>query len=369
MTPTPTKIGIIGAGNISGIYLENGKVFEALDIVALADIDMDRARARAAEYGVPKACTVEELLADPEIQIVINLTIPDAHGPVALAALEAGKSVYNEKPLAVSREDARKMLALAQARGLRVGCAPDTFLGGGIQTCRKLIDDGWIGVPVAATAFMMSHGPESWHPNPGFFYQPGAGPMFDMGPYYLTALVALIGPVARVTGSARITFPERTITNQWNYGEKIPVNTPTHVAGIMDFASGAVGTIITSFDVWSANLPRIEIYGSEGTLSVPDPNTFGGPVLVRRMGASAWNEVPLTHGFTKNSRGLGVADMATAMRSGRPHRASGELAYHVLDLMHAFHEASREGRHVEITSGCPRPAPLPLGLGERAVDA
>jgi predicted dehydrogenase len=364
-----TNIGIIGAGNISAIYLENGKVFDALNITAVADIDMDRARARAAEYGVPKACTVEELLADPAIQIVINLTIPDAHGPVALAALEAGKSVYNEKPLAVSREDARKMLEIAQAKGLRVGCAPDTFLGAGLQTCRKLIDDGWIGVPIAATAFMMSHGPESWHPNPAFFYQPGAGPMFDMGPYYLTAFVSLLGPVARVTGSARASFPERTITNQWNYGEKIPVNTPTHVAGIMDFASGAVATIITSFDVWGANLPRIEIYGSEGTLSAPDPNTFGGPVRVRRMGASEWSEVPLTHGFAKNSRGLGVADMAAAMRSGRPHRASGELAFHVLDLMHAFHDASREGRHVEVASGCPRPAPLPLGLGERAVDA
>lgn len=364
-----TPVGIIGVGNISGIYLENSKVFDAFDVVAVADIDMDRARARAAEYGVPKVCTVDELLADEQIQIVINLTIPDAHGPVALRVLEAGKSVYNEKPLAVSREDARTMLELAKARGLRVGCAPDTFLGAGLQTCRKLIDDGWIGVPVAATAFMMGHGPESWHPNPTFFYQPGAGPMFDMGPYYLTALVSLLGPVARVTGSARISFPERTITNQWNYGDTITVNTPTHVAGILDFAAGAVGTIITSFDVWSANLPRIEIYGSEGTLSVPDPNTFGGPVKVRRMGASEWSDIPLTHGFAKNSRGLGVADMAAAIQSGRPHRASGELAFHVLDLMHAFHDASREGRHVELASACPRPAALPLGLGERAVDA
>jgi predicted dehydrogenase len=366
---TVTPVGIIGVGNISGIYLENGKHFQPFDVVAVADIDMERARARAAEYGVPKAYTVDELLADPQIQIVINLTIPDAHGPVALQVLEAGKSVYNEKPLAVKREDARRMLELARSKGVRVGCAPDTFLGGGLQTCRKLIDDGWIGVPIAATAFMMGHGPEGWHPNPAFFYQPGAGPMFDMGPYYLTALVALLGPVARVTGSARISFPERTITNQWNYGDKIQVNTATHVAGLMDFASGAVGTIITSFDVWGANLPRIEIYGSEGTLSVPDPNTFGGPVLVRRMGASEWSEVPLSHGFAKNSRGLGVADMAQAIQSGRPHRASGELAYHVLDLMHAFHDASREGRHIDITSGIERPAPLPLGLGDRAVDA
>lgn len=368
MAIVPAKIGIIGCGNISGIYLENGKVFDAIDIAAVADIDLDRAHARAAQYAIPKACGVEELLADPEIEIVINLTTPDAHGPVALSVLNAGKSVYNEKPLAVTREDARAMLDLAAAKGLRVGCAPDTFLGGGLQTCRKLIDDGWIGEPIGATAFMMSHGPESWHPNPTFFYQPGAGPMFDMGPYYLTALTMLLGPVKRVTGSARISFAERTITNEFNYGDKIQVNTPTHVTGVLDFAAGPVATIITSFDVWSAQLPRIEIYGSHGSLSVPDPNTFDGPVLLRRGGAREWTPVPLSHGFTRNSRGLGVADMATAIRSGRPHRASGELAYHVLDLMHSIHDASREGRHIEMQSTMTRPAPLPLGLGERGVE-
>jgi predicted dehydrogenase len=216
---------------------------------------------------------------------------------------------------------------------------------------------------------MLSHGPESWHPNPTFFYQPGAGPMFDMGPYYLTALVSLLGPVKRVTGSAQISFPQRTITNQYNYGDTIEVNTATHIAGIMDFAGGAVGTILTSFDVWSHNMPRIEIYGSEGTLSVPDPNTFGGPVRVRRYDSDEWRDIPLSHGFSKNSRGLGVAEIAYALRSGRKHRASGELAYHVLDLMHAFHDASREGKHIEIASTCERPAPLPMGLSDRALDA
>ncbi|MDZ4717108.1 MAG: Gfo/Idh/MocA family oxidoreductase [Roseiflexaceae bacterium] len=368
MAAISTKIGIIGCGNISGIYLENGKVFDAIDIVAVADIDMDRAIARAAEYGVPRACSVAELLADPEIQIVINLTIPAAHAEVAMQVVAAGKSVYNEKPLSVTREDGKKLLALAKEKGVRVGCAPDTFLGGGIQTCRKLIDDGWIGRPVAAVAFMPSHGPESWHPNPSFFYQVGGGPMFDMGPYYLTTLVNLIGPVKRVTGSAQISFAERTVTNQYNYGDKIPVDTATHIAGVMDFEGGAVGTIITSFDMWAANLPRIEIYGSEGSLSVPDPNTFGGPVKLRRAGASEWSDVAISHGFTKNSRGLGVADMATAIRTGRPHRVSGELAYHVLDLMHAFHDASREGRHIQIESTCARPAALPLGLGDRGVE-
>jgi predicted dehydrogenase len=363
-----TEIGVVGCGNICGIYLEAGRVFDILEIVACADLLPERASAKAAEYHIPKACSVEELLADPEIEIVVNLTIPRAHAEVALAALQAGKSVHNEKPLAVSREDGLQLLKLGRERGLRVGCAPDTFLGGGLQTCRKLIDDGWIGEPVAATAFMLCHGHESWHPDPDFYYQPGGGPMFDMGPYYLTALVHLMGPVRRVTGSAQITFPERLITSQPKHGTKIKVNVPTHVAGIMDFANGAVGTIVTSFDVWAAQVPRIEIYGTEGSLSVPDPNGFGGPVLVRRAGASDWSEVPLTHGYAKNSRGIGVADMAYALRSGRPQRANGDMAYHVLDIMHAFHDASREGRHVELSSTCTRPAPLPLGLREGTLD-
>jgi predicted dehydrogenase len=363
-----TKIGIVGCGNISGIYFEAGRVFDILEIVACADLLPERASAKAAEFHVPKACSVQELLADPGIEIVVNLTIPRAHAEVALAALQAGKSVHNEKPLAVSREDGMQLLKLARERGLRVGCAPDTFLGGGLQTCRKLIDDGWIGEPVAATAFMLCHGHESWHPDPDFYYQPGGGPMFDMGPYYLTALVHLMGPVRRVTGSAQINFPERLITSQPKRGTKIVVNVPTHVAGIMDFVNGAVGTIVTSFDVWAAQVPCIEIYGTEGSLSVPDPNGFGGPVLVRRAGASDWSEVPLTHGYANNSRGIGVADMAYALRSGRPQRANGDMAYHVLDIMHAFHDASREGRRVELSSTCTRPAPLPLGLREGTLD-
>jgi predicted dehydrogenase len=369
MTNSRTRIGIIGCGNISPIYLQAGKRFEILEVVACADIDLERAKARAAEFDIPKACSVEELLADPDIDIVVNLTIPKAHGPVGLTVLQAGKSVYNEKPLAALREEAQPLLTTAGERGLRVGGAPDTFLGGGLQTCRKLIDDGVIGEPVAATAFMMGHGHESWHPDPEFYYQVGGGPMFDMGPYYLTALINLLGPVRRVTGSTRISFPERTITSQPKYGTKIAVKTPTHIAGVLDFASGAIGTIITSFDVWGHHAPIIEIYGSEGTLSVPDPNTFGGVVRVRKAREQEWVEVPLTHGYTQNSRGLGVADMAYALRSGRQHRANGELAYHVLDIMHAIHDASREGRHVELTSTCERPAPLPVGLREGTLDS
>ena len=368
MVVPAVKVGVVGCGVISGIYLQNARSLEILDVVACADLIRARAQARATEYGVPKAVSVEELLNDPEIEIVLNLTVPNAHYQVAMAALEAGKSVYNEKPLAIHREEAQRMLSLATRKGLRVGCAPDTFLGAGIQTCRKLTDDGAIGEPVAATAFFANHGPEGWHPDPDFYYQPGAGPMFDMGPYYLTALVNLIGPIRRLTGSTRITFPERTITSQPKQGNKIAVNTPTHLAGVLDFANGAIGTIITSFDVWAAELPRIEVYGSEGTLSVPDPNTFGGPVRLRKAGDKEWTEVPLTHGFAKNSRGIGLAEMAYAIRSGRPHRASGELAYHVLDVMHAVHDASREGRHIELTSQCQRPAPLPVPRYESTLE-
>lgn len=362
------KVGIVGCGNISGIYFKAGQTFEILDIVACADLIPERAKVAAEKYNIPKACTTEELLADPEIEIVVNLTIPKAHAEVCLAALEAGKHVHVEKPLAVTREDGKKILEKAKEKGLRVGSAPDTFLGGGLQTCRKLIDDGWIGEPVAATAFMLCHGHESWHPDPEFYYKVGGGPMFDMGPYYLTALVSLIGPVKRVTGSTRITFPERTITSQPKFGTKITVDVPTHVAGVMEFANGAIGTIVTSFDVWSTTLPRIEIYGTEGTMIVPDPNGFGGPVMVRRMGATEWSQVPLTHGYAENSRGIGAADMAYAIQSGRKHRANGEMAYHVLDIMHGFHDASDSGKHYELQSTCERPAPLPLGLPGHALD-
>jgi len=362
----PAKVGIIGCGAISGIYFQAGRTFEMLDIVACADLIRERAEAKAKEFGC-KAITVEELLADPEIEIVLNLTIPNAHASIAQAAVEAGKSVHNEKPLTITREEGRKLLATAKEKGVRVGCAPDTFMGAGIQTCRKLIDDGVIGEPIAATAFMMCHGHEGWHPDPEFYYKVGGGPMFDMGPYYLTALVNLIGPVKRVSGSTRITFPERVIGSEPKKGQVIKVDVPTHVAGLMEFANGAIGTIITSFDVWAAELPRIEIYGTKGTLSVPDPNGFGGPVRVF-LPQEGWKEVSLTHGYEENSRGIGVADMAYALRSGRKHRASGELAYHVLDIMHAFHDASDQGKRVDLESTCERPAALPVGLKPGTLD-
>ena len=358
MTADPVQVGLVGCGHISDRYLKNATQFPEFEIVACADSVPERAAARAAEYGVPAVRTVAELLADPEIEVVLNLTTPDAHASIAGAALDAGKGVYNEKPLAIALEDGKRLVESALARGLRLGAEPDTFLGGGLQTCRQVIDEGAIGQPVAATAFMLNHGHEGWHPDPDFYYQAGGGPLFDMGPYYLTALVSLLGPVRRVTGSARATFPERTIRSEPRAGERIAVEVPTHLAAVLDFSSGAIATLVTSFDVWATEMPRLEIYGSEGSLSLPDPNTFGGPVRIKSAGDDAWRDVAITRPYTENSRGLGLADMATGLRSGAPHRANGDLAYHVLEVMHAVETASREGRHVEIESRCERPALL-----------
>jgi predicted dehydrogenase len=354
----PVAVGLIGCGNISSIYLQNAQTLDPIDIIACADVRSEAAEAQAEKFGVPRVCSVEELLAEPKIEIVLNLTTPESHGTIALAALEAGKSVYNEKPLAMSRTEGKQMLAAARAKGLLVGGAPDTFLGAGFQTVRELIDAGAIGAPVGANAFMMSRGHEHWHPNPVFYYKAGGGPMFDMGPYYLTAMVSLLGPVRRVTGTTRIMRPQRTITSQPRYGEIIDVDVPTHVAGLLDFAAGPIGMIMTTFDVQASGLPWIEIYGTKGTISAPDPNTFGGPVKLRRTDDKEWEEIPITRPYATNSRGIGLAGMAEALRTGAPHRASGELAYHVLDLMFAIHEASDRGCHVDVESTCVRPHPM-----------
>jgi predicted dehydrogenase len=365
----PARVGVIGCGNISGIYFENGRRFAGYEVISAADLDHSRAVAAQAKYGFAKAYSVDELLADPEVDLVLNLTIPAVHAAVGQQAIQAGKHVYAEKPLATDRADGQRLLDAAAGAGVRVGSAPDTFLGGGLQTCRKLIDDGAIGTPVAATAFMLGSGPESWHPNPAIFYAFGAGPMFDMGPYYLTALVSLLGPIRRVTGSARITRAQREIGSEPLKGQMIDVEVPTHIASVLDFQAGPVATLVTSFDVWAHETPRIEIYGTEGTLSVPDPNTFGGPVKLRKAGEEAWTEVPLTHGYANNSRGVGLADLAVALKSGRPQRASGELAFHVLDAMESIHVASAEDRHVLLESTCERPAALPVGLKDGEIDA
>lgn len=363
------KAAVIGCGNISSIYLQNCPQWDILDVVACADLDMERAQSQAAKFGIPRAAPVDDVLADSSIELILNLTIPAAHSTVGLAALRAGKSVYNEKPLAISREDALLMLQEAQARGLRVGCAPDTFLGGGYQTCRQLIDQGALGQPVGAMAHMLSRGPDAWHPDPAFLFKVGAGPLFDMGPYYITALIALFGPIRRVTASARITRPERMILSEPKRGTIIHVETPTYIASVLDFVSGPIATLVTSFDVWDRYSPSMTIYGAAGTLTAPDPNRFGGPLQLRQDGAEEGREVTLTHGHVENSRGIGLADMAHAMRTGRPHRANGDLAYHVLDVMHSILEASASGKHVELTSTCDRPAPLAAGLADYQLEA
>lgn len=355
----PFRVAVVGCGAICGIYFDNQAKFPFLDFVSCTDLDIAKAGAKQKLYPRAIARQPDEILHDPEIDAILNLTIPAAHAEVSLAALRAGKHVYSEKPLAITLEDGRAIVREAAERKLRAGCAPDTFLGGAHQTARRAIDAGLIGEPVAASAFMMSRGVETWHPNPEFYYQPGGGPMFDMGPYYLTALVNMLGPIRRISGSARASFPERLITSQPKAGKRIKVETPTHVAGTMEFDSGAIGTIITTFDVWASDLPRIEVYGSEGTLSVPDPNNFGGDVRIRKSRTDNWESVASEHGHNENSRGIGLADMALSVSEKRSARASAKLALHVLEAMHAFLESPKQGKHIELQSKPERPEPLP----------
>lgn len=379
MTIKPVKTAVIGCGNISSIYLENAAKWDILDVQACANRTLPRARVQAEKFNIPKVMSIEDVLFDPEIELVINLTTPDVHAEIGLAALRAGKSIYNEKPLAINRNDALQMLTEAESRGLRVGCAPDTFLGAGLQTCRQVLDAGEIGNPIGVNAFMFIQGPEVWHPDPGFLYQVGAGPLFDIGPYYLTALISLLGPIKRVTGSAGRTLTQRTIGSGPKQGQKFPVETPTHIASVLDFVNGAIGTLTTSFEVavsagaainlYDVGGALLEIQGTNGTLSIPDPNMFGGVVKVRRLGEKDWREIPFVNEYTGNDRGLGAADLAYAIRSGRTHRADGRLAYHVLDVMHAILEASEMEHHIHINSRCERPAPLPVGLEKYQLSA
>ncbi|MCL2763328.1 MAG: Gfo/Idh/MocA family oxidoreductase [Treponema sp.] len=352
------RIGIAGIGDISRIYLDNlTKVFgKQVQVTAVTDTIFERAEKAAADYNVKAFRSAEEMVHSADVDMLLNLTPPQFHFELALAAVNAGKHVYNEKPFCVKREEAACLIKAAAEKGVRVGGAPDTFLGAGIQTCIKLIDDGWIGRPLAATAFVLNHGPEHWHPSPEFIYKQGCGPLFDMGPYYLTALVNLLGPVTRVAGSAKIGLAQRLITSEPLNGTVIDVEVPTYIAGVFDFASGAVGTIITSYETHFHTLPCMEIYGTEGTLRLPDPNTFGGPIFIKRFNAEEWSEIPLVKNYAENSRGIGITDMAVAIAEKRPHRASAELVYHVLDIMHGIFDASESGKYYKVKSKCKRPA-------------
>lgn len=355
------KVGVIGCGMISEIYLKNmTERFDVLEVAACADQNADAAAARARQFGVPKACGVAELIADPEIAIVVNLTVPKAHGELTMAALNAGKHVYVEKPLALSREEAKAVLELAAARGLQVACAPDTMLGAGMQTCRKLLDEGRIGRPYAANAhYLMGSMADSAHPNPGFFLQYGGGPLFDMGPYALSALVMLLGPVRTVSGAARRSADSLEIRNPAspNYGRSYPVEDFTNVSALLEHEGGAIATVTTAKESFGYS-PRLEIYGTEGHLSCGDPNVFGGTITLQRRDGER-EEIPFSHGFAGNSRGIGVADLAEAVACGRPPRASGALAAHVLDIMLSVYDSVVAGRRVELATSCARPEPLP----------
>ncbi len=358
MTQSKVGVGIVGVGNISGIYLENIQKSDLCKVTYCADLDADRAKAVADKHSVPNSGLPEALFASSDVDVVLNLTVPNAHYAIAKAALDSGKHVYNEKPLSVSLPEAKLLLETANSKNLRVGCAPDTFFGAAHQTCREFIDKGNLGVIAGAMAFMMGGGHEHWHPNPEFFYKPGGGPMLDMGPYYMTALVQLLGPIKRATGFTRITNPTRTVTSEPFKGHVIHVETPTHIAGSYEFASGPIAQVTMSFDVPVHFLPHILIFGSEGTLQVSDPNNFGGEPTFRKRGSQDWEMLEVNRPYSENSRGVGLIDMVDAIQSGRPHRASGALALHVLEAMLAPEKASQSGETVEFTTTVERSAPL-----------
>ncbi len=359
------KVGLVGVGDISGIYLKNiHETFREIELVGICDLKREKAERAVEKYPNLKIYeTMQDIFADPEIQLVLNLTRPYEHYAVTKAALLSGKHVYSEKPLAASLEEGKELAELAQSRGLMLGGAPDTFLGSSIQTCRRLIDDGYIGTPIGCSAFMIGCGHESWHPDPEFYYKHGGGPMMDMGPYYLTALVNLLGGVSQVSGMVKASFPTRTITSKPLYGTVVNVDVPTYVSGMMRFENGAIGTIFTTFDV---QFPReqsrfIEVYGSEGTLFVPDPNEFTGQIKLFRPEDKTLRELPVMYDYRENSRALGLADLCNALLNGRPFRANWTQTLHVLEIMTAFGKSAELGRTLDIETAFERGEPMKRG--------
>lgn len=345
------KIGFVGVGDISSIYLENiTNMFKEIEIIGVCDLIRERAENAVKKYNIPKLYNdMHELFADDEVDIVLNITQAYNHYEVTKAALLAGKNVYSEKPLATDLSQGKELVKLAEEKGLWLGGAPDTFLGGGIQTCRQLIDDGYIGDVIGGTVHMLCHGPESWHPDPEAFYQPGAGPMFDMGPYYMTTLINLLGRCSKIAGIAGKGYDERLITSEPKYGQKIPVNVDTFVSGSMKFESGAIVRALISFDVYYAgNYANIEIYGTEGMLRVPDPNGFNGPIQLFRGNECVNRDLPTMYHYTDNCRALGLADMAKSIQTGRRHRCNSMQQLHVLEMMESFITSSREERFVTL---------------------
>ncbi|MDG2405114.1 MAG: Gfo/Idh/MocA family oxidoreductase [Paracoccaceae bacterium] len=373
----PFRIGLIGTGRISDIYIQTCSKFDELEIVSCGSLDPEESQKKAQMYGIPKVQSPEEILADPDVECILNLTIPASHASVTLQSLEAGKHVYSEKPFATDVSDCRRILELARSKKLKVGNAPDTFFGGRWQTVRKLLDQQVIGKPAGVMAFAGTHGVERHHPNPDFYYQTGGGPLLDLGPYYLTAMVFLLGPISKVSGLARKTFDQRVIENGNRYGEKIKVEVDTHSLSMLEFQNGAIGSMTLSFDIWDSETPRLEIYGENGTICIPDPdpvhgaNIFQGPVLYRTRSESRWEFQPRpkdrgdwlvaenTHGFNRDSRGVGLLDLYYAVRDDRAVRASAELAAHVSEVMQGILDAPGQGGFVAINSTCDVPEILP----------
>ncbi len=357
-------IGVLGCGNISAAYMRLAPLFRGIEMRACADLNPEAAKSRADEFGL-RAETVEGLLAADDIDIIVNLTIPAAHFEVSKSVLLAGKHVYSEKPFVLSALEGNELTRIAEEKGLRVGSAPDTFMGGTHQLARHLVDTNAVGKITSGTCFVQSPGMEMWHPNPDFFFQPGAGPVLDIGPYYISNLIQLLGPVARVTAMANSASATRTITSEPRNGEKIPVETPTTIHSVLQFHSGAQITFCASWDVWEHGHSNMELYGSKGTLHVPDPNFFGGELRMTNKAAYVnplldWDH-PLTvpnDGLRANYRTAGLADMAIAILEDRPHRCSNAFAGHAVDVMISILAAAEEGRVIEITSTCERPEPL-----------
>lgn len=370
----PLRVGIVGLGVISAQYLATlARVDPAVvRITAVADLDRPRAEAVGAGLGVA-ALDVDALLASDEVDVVLNLTIPAAHADVALRAIAAGKHVYGEKPLALDAASGREVLAAAAAAGVRVGAAPDTVLGTGIQTARALLDSGAIGTPVGASVSWGAPGHELWHPAPDFYYQPGGGPLLDMGPYYVTALVTLLGPAVRVSASAHASDRRRVVAQGPDAGREVPVDVATHVVGVIEHASGAVSSVTMSFDTWASRMSGFEVYGTAGTIAVPDPNRFSDPVELAIADDREWRIAPDSAGYRDAGRGIGLVDLAAALASEVEARATGELALHVLEIMEGMLVAAREGRAVEIAGAIARPAAVPLtdalaGLSAEALE-
>ena len=361
------NVAIIGCGNISDIYLKNlTTLFKGVSVYTVSDLDLTKAENAKQKYGANKILTADEIFADKNVDLVLNITTPPFHYAICKKALLAGKHVYVEKPLSLSYAEGKELVSLAKEKGLYLGCAPDTFLGAGIQTCKKLIDDNKIGAPIGGVAFMMCGGHESWHPSPEFYYKKGGGPLFDMGPYYLTALVVLLGKIESVMAYSGKGFEERVITSEPKRGQKVSVEVDTHTTALLHFANGATISMTMSFDVQKHTMPNIQLYGTAGSIKVPDPNNFGGVVEIATVENRNFTEVPFVNQYENNSRGIGLVDTISAIKEGRLNCASGELALHVLEVMEKIYVSAKEGKLITIESCPPKIIDLDwsLPLGE-----